>query len=136
MEPERGADGPGHPVEHDGGQQLVVGEAALDLAVAVAPGPPLLHDSGGQPDRRVGQAEGQGLGAGPLEVRVAALALVPARPGLRQRLLGLGQRRRPGPEVGVGGSGDVDADQLLGVLQGQGLATMAPMSPPWAPKRP
>ena len=35
-----------HPVERDVGQQVVLGEAPLDVAVAVAPGPELLDDPG------------------------------------------------------------------------------------------
>ena len=67
VRPERGADGAGDPVEHDVGQQLVLGEAALDVAVAVAPGAELLDDPGGQPGRRVGQADRPASAAGALD---------------------------------------------------------------------
>ena len=46
-----------HPVDHHVGQQLVLREPRLGVAVAVAPGAELLHDPGGQPRRRVVRAK-------------------------------------------------------------------------------
>src|SRR5436190_10241755 len=44
----RGPDGSGEPVHGDQGEDLVLGEARLDVAVAVAPRAQLFHDPGGQ----------------------------------------------------------------------------------------
>ena len=46
VEAHRGGDRLRHPVERDVGQQVVLGEAPLDVAVAVAPRPELLDDPG------------------------------------------------------------------------------------------
>ena len=51
VDPHRRADRPGQPVPGQQRADLVPGEAALDVAVAVAPGPQLLDDPGGQPGR-------------------------------------------------------------------------------------
>src|SRR5256885_15211910 len=48
IEAARRVRGLGDPVEHDGGEQLVLREAALDLPVAVAPGAALLDDPRGE----------------------------------------------------------------------------------------
>ena len=92
------------PVDGDVRQQLVLRELALDVAVAVAPGPELLDDPRGQPRRRVVQAVAQGLRLGPLDVAVAPLVgeeLLPL-PAARQflgrdaggRILHAGRRAR------------------------------------------
>src|SRR5262245_44235287 len=45
----------GDPVDGDGSEQLVLGEAPFHLSTAVAPGTPLLDNPGGQPRWRVVQ---------------------------------------------------------------------------------
>src|SRR5262249_27438266 len=72
VEEERGVDRAGHPVEGDDRQELVLCEAALDIAVAVAPGAELVDNPRCQSGRRVVEAEGEGL-------RVAALLVGVAR---------------------------------------------------------
>src|SRR5438094_149985 len=62
----RRADRPGEPVEHDVGEDLVLREAPLDVAVAVAPRPELLDDPRGQPGGRIGEPERGGLGFRPV----------------------------------------------------------------------
>jgi len=49
VQPQRRVRGVGDPVQHDVVEKLVFAEAALDVAVAVGPGPELLHDPGAQP---------------------------------------------------------------------------------------
>src|SRR5215218_5923659 len=73
----RRADGAGGPVQRDDGEQLVAAEPALEVAVAVAPGPVLVDDPGGQPRRGVGERCGQGVGPGGLDGAVAAVGFVP-----------------------------------------------------------
>src|SRR5215213_4168023 len=73
---ERRADGAGGPVQGDDGEQLVAAEPALEVAVAVAPGPVLVDDPGGQPRRGVGERGCQGVGPGGLDGAVAAVGLV------------------------------------------------------------
>src|SRR5438445_9923624 len=50
VRPEGRVDGARHPVEHNVGQEYVLGEAPLDVAAAVAPGPKLFPDPGRQAD--------------------------------------------------------------------------------------
>ena len=53
----RRADRRGEPVDGDVGEDLVFGEAPLDVAVAVAPGAELLDDPRGEPGGGVGEPE-------------------------------------------------------------------------------
>src|SRR5262245_12868724 len=69
----RGAHALGDPVEHHGGQEFVLAKSPFDLPAAIAPGPPLLHNPGAQPHRRVVEAVGERLGLGALQGKVAAL---------------------------------------------------------------
>lgn len=61
----------GHPVQHDIGQELILGETAFDVSPTVTPAPELLDDPGGQIDRGVGEAIGQRLGFRVLDPLVA-----------------------------------------------------------------
>src|SRR6266567_4643195 len=87
VEEEGGVDRAGYPVEGGDRQELVLGEAALDVAVAVAPGAELVDNPGRQASRRIVQAVGQSLRVGALLVRVAAF-------GVTEVLLS-GQERLP-----------------------------------------
>ena len=62
-----------HPVEGDVGQQLVLGEHRLGIAVAVAPGAELLDDPRRQRHRRVVERDADGLRLGALDLLVAGL---------------------------------------------------------------
>src|SRR3712207_442556 len=79
VDPEGGAAGLRRPVDGQGGQELVLGEAALYVAVAVAPGAPLLYDPGRKPGRGVVEGVGGGLGLSPLDVGVGAFGFLAAR---------------------------------------------------------
>src|SRR5262249_752968 len=46
--PDRGRDRLRRPLDHDGGEQFIITEPALHIAVAVTPCAELLHDPGGQ----------------------------------------------------------------------------------------
>ena len=76
--PEGRADRPRDPVQHHVRQQGVLGEASLDVAAAVAPRSEFLHDPGGEPDRRVGEAVGERLGLRALDPLVAGLLPLPS----------------------------------------------------------
>ena len=111
VRPEGRVDGARHPVEHDVGQEHVLGEAPLDVAAAVAPGPKLFHDPGRQADRRVREPVGEGLGPRALNPLVARLLALPVEQGLEIRSVLLrrvrgGRQVAPEPE-----EGHVDADQ-------------------------
>ena len=77
--PERRADRAGEPVERHVGEKVVAAHGVLDLAAAVAPGPELLDDPGGQPGRRIGEPVGERLRLGALDPLVAGLFLQPVR---------------------------------------------------------
>ncbi len=55
---DRGSDGLRRPVDHDGGEQFLLPESTLNVAMAVTPGAELLHDPGGQTYQRVVQPIG------------------------------------------------------------------------------
>src|SRR5438105_11072323 len=113
VRPEGRVAGARHPVEHDVGQEHVLGEAPLDVAAAVAPGPKLFHDPGRQADRRVREPVGEGLGPRALNPLVARLLALPVEQGLEIRSVLLrrvrgGRQVAPEPE-----EGHVDADQAV-----------------------
>jgi hypothetical protein len=62
VEQHRRPDGLGHPVEGELGEQLVLAEAGLDVAAAVAPGAVLLHQPGGETGRGVVEPDRQRRG--------------------------------------------------------------------------
>src|SRR5579864_5756798 len=59
------------PIDHHVGQQLILGEAALDVAAAIAPGAELLDDPSGKTGRRIVEAVGERLRLGALNPLVA-----------------------------------------------------------------
>src|SRR5262249_27648461 len=71
VEARRGRDRVRDPVERDVGEELVLGEAALDVAVAVRPSAEFLDDPGRQPDRRVLEAVADRLRLRALDLLVA-----------------------------------------------------------------
>src|SRR5262249_27129885 len=129
----RRADAAGEPVDHHVREELVPAEAPLDVAAAVAPRAPLLHDPGREPDGRVGEAVRERARARRLDRGVAALGRLPAcrlvEPGL---LLG-------GALGGGRGNAErqrkVDAATCAGWRCPSPVATNAPRSLPWTPKR-
>ncbi len=74
---DRGRDGLRRPVDHDSGEQFILTEPTLNVAMAVTPGAKLLHDPGGQTCRRVVQPIGQSLRPGGLNRFVATIHLGP-----------------------------------------------------------
>src|SRR5437867_3641645 len=70
-----GVRGVGDPVEHDVGEELILGKPTFHVPVAVAPGTELLDDPGGQAGGRVVQAVGQRLRLRPLDTLVPGLLL-------------------------------------------------------------
>ncbi len=74
---DRGRDGLRRPVHHDGGEQFILPETTLQVAIAVTPRAELLHDPGGQTNRRVVQPVGERLRLGGLNRFVAAIHLGP-----------------------------------------------------------
>src|SRR5712691_8233818 len=88
VQPGGRVDGLGDPVDGDGGEQLVLGEALFHLPTAVAPGTPLLDNPGGQPRWGVIQPVGQGLGFGTLDMGISTLFQLPVRPRFQERALG------------------------------------------------
>ena len=121
VHPRGRADGRGRPVDGDGGQQLIFGEASFDVAIAVAPGAVLLHYPGGETDGRVVQAVGESLRLCALHVRVGALILLPLLALPHVGLLGLCQRCSPLAEVGhrPRDRREMDADHAVGVAVAQ-----------------
>ena len=122
----------GHPVEHDVGEELIAGEGVRRMAVAVAPGPELLHDPGQQAGRRIVEGHAQGLWLGALFVGIARLLAPEPLHGGEVRLLLVGER--PGssggePERHV----EVDGRAMLRVEAADPGRTWAPQSPPCAP---
>src|SRR5262249_16816707 len=79
VRPERRIDRAGDPVERHVGQERVLAEAPLHVAAAVTPRPELLDDPRGEPDRRIGEPEGERLWLRALDPLVARLL---AQPGL------------------------------------------------------
>ena len=74
---DRGRDGLRRPVNHDGGEQFILPETALHVAIAVTPRAELLQDPGSQTNRRVVQSIGERLRLGRLNRFVAAIHLGP-----------------------------------------------------------
>ena len=74
VEAHRGGDRPGRPVDGEEVAELVLGEAALDLAVAVRPAPVLVDQPGGEPGGRVVEARRERVGRRALDEQVKALA--------------------------------------------------------------
>ena len=97
--PHRRGDRPGHPVQRDRGEQGVPADVGVEVAVAVTPRSPLLHEPRGQPDRGVGQPVPQGLRPRRLDGAVAPLGLVPTGDVVEVRPLGRRERCRAGPQV-------------------------------------
>src|SRR5262249_58789434 len=102
VETDRAADAPGDPVDHHVRQQLIFGEAALDVATAVAPGSELLDDPCREARRRVVERVGEGLGPGALDVLIASLGLNPFAKFGDEGLLGMGQRWSAVARLGPG----------------------------------
>src|SRR5690606_19840989 len=73
VEPRGRRDRPGDPVDHHVGEELILREAALDVAVAVAPGAELLDDPRGEPGGRVVEAVAERLRLGALDLLIAGL---------------------------------------------------------------
>src|SRR5262249_1963209 len=95
------------PIDRDIGQQVVLREPPLAIAVAIAPGAKLFDAPGGQSHRRVVQAVGQRLRPGPLDLAVAPSGLNPLLPRPQKGLFRLGQLARLRPQVWHIRAGDV-----------------------------
>src|SRR5215831_10526849 len=121
VQPGGRVDGLGDPVDGDGGEQLVLGEAVFNLPTAVAPGTPLLDNPGGQPHWGVIQPVGQGLGFGALDMGISTLFQLPVRPCFQERALG--DRQFAHARLPAGGRsrhrGRVNPDDLTGVSKTQ-----------------
>src|SRR5262245_61710507 len=70
-------DGLGDPIKRYRREQFILGESALDLAVAITPGPVLFDDPGRQPGWRVIEPKGQRLRFSALDVGIASFSLQP-----------------------------------------------------------
>jgi hypothetical protein len=77
VEPHRRPDRLREPVDTDVRQQLVLGEPAFDIPVAVAPPAEFFHDPGREPGRGVVERRGQGLRLGGLDRAVPHLGRPP-----------------------------------------------------------
>jgi hypothetical protein len=119
VETERRADRLRQPVDHDVRQQFILGEAAFDVAVAVAPGPKLFDDPRRQSDRRVVQRVGQGLRLRTLHQRVGALRGAPAVDVRKVRALLVGQLGRVELHEGQPDVGAMDGDDVLRVIKAE-----------------
>src|SRR5918998_290122 len=75
--PKRRPDRARRPVHHHRRNQVVFGESALRIAVAVAPPGELLDDPSGETDGRVGQRVSRSLRARPLQQRVPGFLVQP-----------------------------------------------------------
>ena len=107
----RRGDRPGRPVDGEEVAELVLGEAPLDLAVAVRPAPVLVDQPGGEPGRRVVQARRERVGRGALGEQVKALAAAAsAAPPAR---------RRPRPRSSAGRSRSAGSGSTPGGVQVQ-----------------
>src|ERR671917_1728920 len=75
--PKRRPDRARRPIHHHRRNQVLFGESALRIAVAVAPPGELLDDPSGETDGRVGQRVSRSLRARVLEHRVAGFPVQP-----------------------------------------------------------
>ena len=120
IEPHRGIDRAGYPIEHDVLKQVILGKRCFDIVATIAPGPEFLDDPGGQTGRRIRQPIGQRLRLGALDRLVAALMqIVVALPFL----LGNFRLGQAGQRIGhVGGAAqneiEVQGDHPLGMKLG------------------
>ncbi len=114
VEAHRGRDGPGHPVDGHVGEQLVTGERALGVTVAVAPAAELLDDPREQPGRRVVERRTERLRLRPLLERVRRLLDAEPLEGREVGVVVLAQLHRVVRWVGQRHV-EVDARAVLGV---------------------
>src|SRR6266851_5841125 len=131
VQPGGRVNGLGDPVDGDGGEQFVLGEAPFHLPTAVAPGTPLLDNPGGQARWGVIQPVGQGLGFGALDMGISALFQLPMRTRFQERALGDRQFAHARlPARGCSGHrGRVNANDLTGVGKTQaGRYSRAPVA--------
>src|SRR5579864_3861295 len=77
VRPERAADGGAYPVQHDVGEQLIPGEAALYVTAAIAPGAEFFENPRRETHGRVGQTVSERLRFGALDSGVAGLLAQP-----------------------------------------------------------
>src|SRR5205823_14582370 len=99
----------------DVGEDLVLGEAPLDVAVAVAPGPELLDDPRREPGWGVGEPEGGGLRFCAVYGGVGSLGRAPGRDVFE-----------PGALLGreIGRVSGEDGQPRVGTVNGQGPVGM------------
>src|SRR6202011_2966635 len=109
-----------HPVDRESRAEVVLAEAAFDLAVAIAPGAAFLENPCRQPDRRVIQGVGDGLWLGALKAHVAGFVIeeiaVPLEPSFFTGAEVLWRRTATREKSERDQQMDMDSDQAISVL--------------------